>query len=123
MLFTASVLIVLVGDSTMTDKAGWGSGFRQFLKEGVRCANASAGGRSSMSYVKEGRWEKALAMKGDYYLIQFGHNDEPGKPGRSTTPEEYRGYMQRYVDEARAIGAKPVLITSLVPCVSSVALS
>lgn len=108
------VHIVLVGDSTVTDNAGWGLGFKQFLADGVRLTNTARGGRSSMSFIAEGSWEKALALKGDYYLIQFGHNDEPGKPGRSTTEEEYRGYMNRYVDETRAAGATPVLVTSLV---------
>lgn len=106
--------LVLVGDSTVTDNAGWGLGFAQFLKPEVKLTNTARGGRSSMSFIKEGSWEKALALKADYYLIQFGHNDEPGKPGRSTTLEEYKAYMERYVDEARAIGAKPVLVTSLV---------
>ena len=106
--------IVLVGDSTVTDNAGWGLGFRQFLGDGIQLTNTARGGRSSMSFVVEGSWEKALALRGDYYLIQFGHNDEPGKPGRSTTEEEYRGYMERYVDETRAAGATPVLVTSLV---------
>ena len=41
--------------------------------------NLAAGGRSSKSYIDEGKWKEALARKGDYYLIQFGHNDEPGK--------------------------------------------
>lgn len=106
--------IVLVGDSTVTDNAGWGLGFRQFLAPEVTLDNTARGGRSSMSFIAEGSWAKALALKGDYYLIQFGHNDEPGKPGRSTTEEEYRGYMERYVDETRAAGATPVLVTSLV---------
>ena len=98
----------------MTDNAGWGLGFKQFLADGVRVTNTSRGGRSSMSFIKEGSWGKALALKGDYYLIQFGHNDEPGKPGRSTTLEEYRGYMNQYVDDVRQGGATPVLVTSLV---------
>ncbi len=106
--------LVLVGDSTVTDNAGWGLGFRQFLADGVELTNTARGGRSSMSFIVEGSWAKALALKGDYYLIQFGHNDEPGKPGRSTTEEEYRGYMTRYIDETRAAGATPVLVTSLV---------
>ncbi len=109
----AKVRIVLVGDSTVTDNAGWGAGFAQFLDNGVECINTSQGGRSSMSFIKEGRWEKALGLKADYYLVQFGHNDEPGKPGRSTTMDEYRMYMTRYVDEACAAGATPVLVTSL----------
>lgn len=114
LLRAAPVHIVLVGDSTVTDNAGWGLGFRQFLGDDVNLTNTARGGRSSMSFIKEGRWDEALALKGDYYIIQFGHNDEPGKPGRSTTLEEYRGYMNRYVDEARAAGATPVLVTSLV---------
>lgn len=113
-LLRAAPHIVLVGDSTVTDSAGWGLGFAQFLAEDVKLTNTARGGRSSMSFIAEGSWEKALALKGDYYLVQFGHNDEPGKPGRSTTEEEYRGYMERYVDEIRAAGAKPVLVTSLV---------
>jgi pectinesterase len=80
----------------------------------VKLTNTARGGRSSMSFIKEGWWEKALALKADYYLIQFGHNDEPGKPGRSTTMEEYRAYMNRYVDETRQAGATPILVTSLV---------
>lgn len=110
----APLHVVLVGDSTVTDNAGWGLGFRQFLTDEVKVTNTARGGRSSMSFIKEGLWEKALALKGDYYLIQFGHNDEPGKPGRSTTLEEYRAYMNRYVDDVRATGATPILVTSLV---------
>ncbi len=109
------IKIVLVGDSTVTDSAGWGGGFSRLVDpERAEVINTSQGGRSSMSFIKEGRWERALALKADYYLIQFGHNDEPGKPGRSTTLEEYRRYMEQYVDEARASGAIPVLVTSLV---------
>ncbi|HUJ71577.1 MAG TPA: rhamnogalacturonan acetylesterase [Verrucomicrobiae bacterium] len=109
------VRIVLVGDSTVTDKSGWGFGFKQFLTDRAECTNTAANGRSSRSFIKEGKWEKALALKGDYYLIQFGHNDEPGKgPDRETDPHTtYREFMARYVDDARAIGAKPILVTSL----------
>lgn len=106
--------IVLVGDSTVTDKSGWGFGFKQFLDDRVECINAAANGRSSKSYIREGRWVKALELKGDYYLIQFGHNDEPHKGDRATDPNTtYRQFMTCYIDEARAIGAKPVLVTSL----------
>jgi pectinesterase len=96
----AVVRIVLVGDSTVTESAGWELGFKQFLTDRAECRNLARGGRSSMSFVREGRWDAALALKADYYLIQFGHDD-------------YRAYMNRYVDEARAIGATPVLVTSL----------
>lgn len=109
------VRIVLVGDSTVTDNKGWGLGFKRFLTDRAECINAAASGRSSKSFINEGRWAQALALKGDYYLIQFGHNDEPGKGERSTDPNTtYREFMTRYVDETRAIGAKPILVTSLV---------
>jgi lysophospholipase L1-like esterase len=112
----AQIRIVLVGDSTVTDDAGWGLGFRQYVTDGIEVVNEAAGGRSSKSYINEGRWTEALAKKGDYYLIQFGHNDEPGKgPERETDPKTtYRQNMARYVDETRAIGATPILVTSLV---------
>jgi lysophospholipase L1-like esterase len=82
--------------------------------------NLARGGRSSGSYRAEGSWDIALAeMKTRGYqdtwvLIQFGHNDQPGKPGRSTDLKtEFPANLRRYVAEARAAGAKPVLLTPL----------
>src|SRR3954466_643685 len=111
-----AIRIVLVGDSTVAEQSGWGPGFRRLAKEGVEVVNVAANGRSSKSFIDEGLWSKALAAKGQYYLIQFGHNDEPGKGvERETDPKTtFRMYVTRYVDEARAIGAKPILVTSLV---------
>jgi pectinesterase len=108
-------VIVLVGDSTVGESSGWGPGFRSFASDGAIVANPAQNGRSSKSYRAEGHWDRALALKGDYYLIQFGHNDQPGKgPERETDPATtYAENLARYVDEVRAIGAKPVLITSL----------
>jgi pectinesterase len=108
--------IVLVGDSTVTDDSGWGAGLKRLVAEPVEVVNVAANGRSSKSFIDEGRWTEALAQKGQYYLIQFGHNDEPGKgPERETDPKTtYRANMVRYVDDVRAIGAKPILVTSLV---------
>ncbi|WP_202796010.1 pectinesterase family protein [Opitutus terrae] len=107
--------IVLVGDSTVTDRSGWGRGFKQLLGPGAECINTALGGRSSKSFRGEGHWEPALALRGDYYLIQFGHNDQPGKgPKRETDPDTtFAQNLARYVDEVRAIGAEPVLLTSL----------
>ncbi len=110
------IRIVLVGDSTVAEQSGWGPGFRRLAKDGVEIINLAANGRSSKSFIDEGLWSKALDAHGRYYLIQFGHNDEPGKgPERETDPKTtYRAFMARYVDESRAIGATPILITSLV---------
>ena len=111
----SQIRIVLVGDSTVNDQGGWGYGFKQFLTGDIECINTAANGRSSKSFLAEGRWTNALALKGNYYFIQFGHNDEPGKgPARETDPDTtYPQNLARYVDEARAIGAKPVLVTPL----------
>jgi pectinesterase len=110
------IRIILVGDSTVTDDSGWGAGFKHLAGEGLEVINTAANGRSSKSFIDEGRWADALAKRGQYYLIQFGHNDEPGKgPERETDPKTtYRANMIRYVDDVRGIGARPVLVTSLV---------
>src|SRR5438874_10660648 len=112
---SAKVRIVLAGDSTVTAKAGWGAAFEKLLTADVECINLSMGGRSSKSFINEGRWAKCLEIKPDYVLIQFGHNDEPGKGNdRETDPQTtYKQYMSQYVDDARAAGIKPVLITSM----------
>jgi len=110
------IKIVLVGASTMTDEAGWGAGFARRLKPEAVCVNCARSGRSSKNYFGEGWWKKALDERPDYVLIQFGNNDQPGKgPDRETDPKTtYPENMGRYVDEARAAGARPVFVTSLV---------
>lgn len=111
----AALLIVLVGDSTVAPNGGWGPAFEEFLAGGATCANAARAGRSSKSFLAEGHWAPALALKGDYYLIQFGHNDQPGKgPERETEPATtYPANLARFVDEVRAGGGVPILVTSL----------
>ncbi|MGP3965077.1 GDSL-type esterase/lipase family protein [Nonomuraea sp. 3N208] len=113
--------ILLVGDSTVTDFDGWGPGFRARLVPGTECLNHAMGGRSSKSYRDEGFWDKALATRADHVLIQFGHNDQPGKgPERETDPEtEYAANLARYVTEARAAGMRPALVTSLTAVTST----
>jgi lysophospholipase L1-like esterase len=116
-LFLAVVKIVLVGDSTVNDEGGWGTGFTaSFDASQVQVTNLAKNGRSSKSFRDEGLWAPALAARPDYILIQFGHNDVPGKgPERETVPETtYRANLIRYIDEARQVGAKPVLVTSIV---------
>ena len=100
----------------MTDGSGWGIGFKKCLADDVECINAAQNGRSSKSYRDEGRWEPVLEMHADYVLLQFGHNDQPGKGPERESPADtaYRANMKRYVEEARAAGIKPVLVTSLV---------
>ncbi len=109
------VKIVLVGDSTVNAEGGWGKGFCAVMTPNVTCVNEALNGRSSKSFIDEGAWAKALADKGDYYLIQFGHNDMKGKgPERETDPETtFAANIRRYIHDVRAIGAVPVVVTSL----------
>jgi len=110
------VKIVLVGDSTVNDEGGWGPGFRAAFGSGVDVVNLAKNGRSTKSFRDEGSWAPALAAKADYILIQFGHNDVPGKGADRETDAgtTYRANLVRYIEEARASGAKPVLVTSIV---------
>lgn len=107
--------IVLVGDSTVASKTGWGDAFAKLLTPGVECLNLGRGGRSSKSYRDEGHWRKVLEAKPTWVLIQFGHNDQPGKgPALETDAKTtFRENLMRYIAEVRQIGANPVLVTSL----------
>src|SRR5688500_14571549 len=96
------VRIVLAGDSTVTDKQGWGPGFKALLRDDVECINLAKGGRSSKSFRNEGLWDQVLAAKPDFVLIQFGHNDEPGK-----------GHERETDADTLAAGATPGLVTAL----------
>src|SRR6478609_3729111 len=103
--------LILVGDSTVAPKSGWGDAFMKLFKPTVASQNLAIGGRSSKSYRDEGHWQKVLDAKPTWVLIQFGHNDQPGKgPKRETDAKTtFRENLARYIAEARAIGAQPVL--------------
>ncbi|HSI16379.1 MAG TPA: rhamnogalacturonan acetylesterase [Sphingomonas sp.] len=113
--------IILVGDSTTQVGSGWGGAFcAEHVTSFVACVNLARGGRGTFDYRAEGSWDLALAemrtpgFQRVYVLIQFGHNDQPGKPGRSTDlATEYPANLRRYVAEARAAGATPILVTPL----------
>ena len=109
------VRIVLCGDSTVASGSGWGDAFGELLAPSAECLNAARSGRSSKSYRDEGHWTKALAQKPAFVLIQFGHNDQPGKgPERQTDPATtFRDNLRRYIGEARESGATPILVTPL----------
>jgi lysophospholipase L1-like esterase len=108
------VKIVLVGDSTVATGGGWGPGFCADFSPNVKCADDALNGRSSKSFIDEGAWKKALDEHGDYYLIQFGHNDQKTTPALHTDPDTtFAANLHRYIADVRAIGAVPVLVTSL----------
>ncbi|MFC9860861.1 MULTISPECIES: rhamnogalacturonan acetylesterase [unclassified Streptomyces] len=112
----------IAGDSTAARKyadaapeTGWGTALPFFLGRSLRVANHALNGRSSKSFVDEGRLTALLdrVRPGDLVLIQFGHNDEKTEdPLRGTDPyTTYQEYLRRYVTGARAHRARPVLIT------------
>jgi lysophospholipase L1-like esterase len=114
--------IFLVGDSTMADKPlvgnperGWGMAFPLFLKDGVRVENHAKNGRSTKSFIREGRWDSVArsVRPGDYVLIQFGHNDaKVTDTSRFAAPRtEYRDNLLRFVRETRGKGGIPILLT------------
>ena len=115
------VRIILVGDSTMATKSGYGDALCARFRPEVSCINLARGGRSSGSFRAEGRWDEVQALLKDgaafsasYVLVQFGHNDQPGKPGRSTNlVTQFPANIDRYVTETTALGGVPVLVTPL----------
>ncbi|XEC93289.1 rhamnogalacturonan acetylesterase [Paenibacillus tarimensis] len=117
-----SVSVYLAGDSTVSGysssaapRAGWGQVIGEMFDRKVTVKNHAASGRSSKSFIDEGRLDVILSLieKGDYLFIQFGHNDEKSNdPTRYTEPyTTYKSYLKQYIDGAREKGAVPILVT------------
>ncbi len=119
------IRVILVGDSTLAPRNGYGDALCARFTPQVACINLARNGRSSGSYRAEGLWQSVLDLLADhgadkgmykatYVLIEFGHNDQPGKPGRSTDLKtEFPANLGRYIDDVRAAGGTPVLVTPL----------
>ena len=115
------IRVILVGDSTMATRSGYGDALCARFTPATSCINLARGGRSSGSFRAEGRWDEVQALLKDgaayrasYVLVQFGHNDQPGKPGRSTDlVTEFPANMARYASEVTQLGGVPVLLTPL----------
>ena len=137
-------VIYIIGDSTVRNGSGngankqwgWGSFINEYFdttKIGVR--NEAIGGRSSRTFLTEGRWDKIMKdlKKGDYVFMQFGHNDSGPLDDTSRARGSIRGigdeskdifnpitkkpetvytygwYLRKYIREAKAKGAIPVV--------------
>jgi pectin methylesterase-like acyl-CoA thioesterase len=113
--------VVLAGDSTMAPRTGYGDALCGLFKWQVECANLARGGRSTKSFRGDGSWDRVAVHLRDragrgptYVLVQFGHNDQPGKAERTTDlATEFPANLRRYVEEIRGAGAIPVLVTPL----------
>ena len=108
------IKVVLVGDSTVALQGGWGPGFCAHLIASAECLDLAVNGRSTKSYLDGGLWAKALEAHGQFYFIQFGHNDQKERPAVHTDPETtFKANLQRFVRDVRDIGGVPILVTSL----------
>lgn len=121
----APLTIYTIGDSTMANKksevypeTGWGQVLENYVDATVTVKNRARNGRSSKSFIDEGRWQVVLDSleKGDVVFIQFGHNDQKAYDStRYTSPfGTYTANLNKFVKETRDKGATPVLFTSIV---------
>lgn len=129
--------IFLAGDSTAQNgdpgHTGWGKPFAAYIDlSKANWVNAAIGGRSSRTYVSEGRWARIVAAlkPGDFVFIQFGHNDGgpatfrgslPGlgdetqdvvikTTGVHETVHTYGYYMRKMIDQTKEKDAIPIVV-------------
>ncbi|AXB58260.1 rhamnogalacturonan acetylesterase [Flavobacterium fluviale] len=123
--FAQKTSVYCIGDSTMANKKdpeknpehGWAQVLQPFFKDNIVVINKAVNGRSTKSFINEKRWDSIYKKlkKGDYVLIEFGHNDEKIEDStRYTNPHtSYRYNLIRFVQESREKGAVPILLTSI----------
>ena len=120
-----AVTVHMIGDSTMSIKdpkdhpeTGWGQALALLAKSPITVKNYAVNGRSTKSFVSEGRWAAAKEAfePGDFLIIQFGHNDQKRKdPNRYTQPfGSYTENLSQFIQQARDAKVQPILATSIV---------
>ncbi|WP_051687140.1 rhamnogalacturonan acetylesterase [Microbulbifer sp. HZ11] len=120
---TDKTTIYMAGDSTMAIKeikdypeTGWGVPFAVFFDEGITVDNRAMNGRSTRTFIEEGRWANIMEtlQADDYVVIQFGHNDESEhKKDRYTTPQQYKENLSQFINDVRKAGAEPILMSPI----------
>ncbi len=119
------ITIFMIGDSTMANKdisndkqeRGWGMMLCNYFDDDIIVDNHAMNGRSSKSFIAEGRWDAVLKKikPGDYVIIQFGHNDEKKDEARHTEPgTTFDDNLRKFVRDTRRKGGIPVLMNSVV---------
>ena len=139
--------LFIVGDSTVKNgtrsQRGWGEEIAAFFDaDRIKIENRAIGGRSSRTFINEGRWDKILAeaKSGDYVLVQMGHNDggpldDPARARGSlrgigeetkeidnplTKQHEvvhtYGWYLRKYINDAKAKGMIPIICSPVPHC-------
>ncbi|QRV17958.1 rhamnogalacturonan acetylesterase (plasmid) [Haloterrigena salifodinae] len=116
------ITVHLIGDSTIAEKeasarpeTGWGTPFADRFDESVTVANHARNGRSTRTFLEEGRWEPVVRDLAEthYVFVQFGHNDEVPSKEQYTAEAEFTANLETFVEETRECGASPVLLTSI----------
>ncbi|MDL4843029.1 rhamnogalacturonan lyase family protein [Aquibacillus rhizosphaerae] len=113
-VYVASDSTAQTYDPYWKPQAGWGQMLERFFNEEVTVDNQAIGGRSSKTFFTEGRLDNILREinPDDYLLIQFGHNDATvSVPERYTSVEDYKEYLETYVEGVRQRGGNPILVT------------
>ena len=112
--------IFIIGDSTVKNSGaiyGWGQTLHHYLKQGVTIVNHANPGESSKTFISENRWAATIAgvEAQDYVLIQFGHNDShhPDNFESTDANDDYKVNLQQFIDDTRAKGATPVMVTPM----------
>lgn len=116
--------IFLAGDSTCASYpasraplTGWGQVLQDFCKAGVKVDNRAISGASTKSYIDSKAWDKLIAKvkKGDFVVIQFGHNDGNKKSkAKHTVPGgTFDANLKKFIADVRAKGATPIIATSI----------
>ena len=144
-IFQDKPTFYIIGDSTVRNinrpQCGWGEKIGEhFDSSRLSISNQAMAGRSTRTFIKEGRWDKVMSTikKGDYLIMQFGHNEgskpDTSKAGRRgvlrgtgeervelTWPDStreivhtYGWYLRKFVNDAKSKGAIPI-IASMIP--------
>lgn len=127
LLFSAKPVrtIFIIGDSTAANKEnpatnperGWGMLLQSCFDSYIDVDNHAKNGRSSLSFINEGRWDAVLKKikPGDYVIIQFGHNDEkPGKNRHTDPGSTFDANLEKFVRETRERKGIPIIMNAVV---------
>jgi lysophospholipase L1-like esterase len=112
---------VVLGDSTVQTYpegsvlAGWGQVIQNYFTKDVGVRNHALSGRSTKTFIAEGRLDTALKDKANYALIQFGHNDNHGvdRPESTDAKGDYKEFLRQYVKEFNKAGTTVIFVTPM----------
>ena len=115
---TIAPTVFLCGNSTVVDQddepwASWGQMITRWFTDSVCFCNLAESGETASTFISVGRLKKGLSMmkKGDYIIMEFGHNDQKQKFAGAGAYYNFATALKTFVDESRRLGATPIFIT------------